>query len=231
MQTKNVLYWFTKPVLLSYTTTMLKMNVQRRAPFPKGARIIAANHPSSSDPFFVAAMLRHQSYILIKDLLFQVPVLGEYLRRSGHIPVEPGKGQQALDTALEYLRAGRTVMIFPEGRLSPLEGGFRKAHSGVARLALESGAPVIPVGIHLSRERLHSVRSTVRGRDEYGHWYLRGPYHITTGSPLYFTGGAQDHAHVHAVADTVMHHIIELTRQSENRMKRQPLSLISEFGT
>ena len=222
---EKMIYLFTKPLLLTYTGTMLKMNVRKQEIFPRGAKIIAANHPSSTDPFFVASMLRQQTFILINDLLFQVPILGEYLRRSGHIPVRVGKGQEAIDAALERLKAGCTVMIFPEGHLSPAGGGFLQARTGVARLALLSGAPVIPVGIHLLRERLHTIRSTVRGRPEYGRWYLRGPYQITVGSPLRFSGSIEDRPHVRSVADAVMHHIIELAHESENRLDAGPGAL------
>ena len=221
----KALYWASKPVVTTYTGTMLKMDIERKGQLPKGAKIIAANHPSTTDPFFVAALLRHQAFILINDILFQVPVLGEYLRRSGHISVKPGCGQEALDAALAYLKDGQTVMIFPEGIISPLTGGFHPARTGVARLALASGAPVIPVGIHLLRERLHSIRSVVRGKEEYGHWYLRGPYNVTVGNPVYYKGDVEDRAHVRSVADNVMHHIIEMVRESENRYHQAPGAL------
>ncbi len=229
MIAEKALYWASKPVVRTYTGTMLKMDIQRKGELPAGAKIIAANHPSTTDPFFVAALIRHQSFILINDILFQVPILGEYLRRSGHISVKPGHGQEALDAALEYLKDGRTVMIFPEGEISPLTGGFHKARTGVARLALASGAPVIPVGIHLLKERIHSIRSVVRGRVEYGHWYLRGPYNVTVGTPLYYQGNVEDHPHVRSVADNVMHHIIELSRESENRFFHTPGMLTGAF--
>jgi 1-acyl-sn-glycerol-3-phosphate acyltransferase len=218
MFSDKVCYWASRPLVSTYTSTMLKMDVHKHAQIQPGAKIIAANHPSSSDPFFVAAMLRHQAFILIKDLLFQVPVLGEYLRRSGHIPVKAGNGEAALEAALEHLKAGHTIMIFPEGLISPLTGGFHKAHTGVARLALLSGAPVVPLGIHLARERIHPIRSTVRGKVEYGYWYVRGPFNITVGQPLHYSGDVGDRSHVRAVADSVMHHIIELARESENRL-------------
>lgn len=222
---KKILYWFSKPLVLSYTGTMLKMSVHKHEQFPAGAKIIAANHPSTTDPFFVAAMLRQQAFILINELLFQVPLLGAYLRRAGHIPVQAGNGQAAIDTALAYLKAGHTIIIFPEGALSPLEGGFHKARTGVARLALASGVPVIPVGIHLLREHAHTIRSTVRGRVDYGRWYLHGPYAITAGCPLRFSGDVEDRPHVRSVAAHIMHHIIELARQSEHRLNPTPGAL------
>ena len=81
-------------------------------------------------------------------------VLGRYLRAAGHIPVITGNGRAAFEEAKRLLGAGQTVTIFPEGSISPLEGGFYPARTGVARLALSTGAPVIPVGIHLDRERI-----------------------------------------------------------------------------
>jgi 1-acyl-sn-glycerol-3-phosphate acyltransferase len=223
----KLLYWASRPVVGAYTDTMLDMDVRRHAEMPAGPKIIAANHPSTTDPFFVACMVRQQSFILINDLLFKVPGLGPYLRRSGHIPVRVGRGQEAVDSAVALLRQGRNVIIFPEGDLSPLEGGFGPARTGIARLALASGAPVIPVGIHLMRERLHSYRSNVRGEIHYGRWYLRGPYNITVGSPLRFQGDPEDRPLVRHVAGTVMHHIIELAHESEMRMHSSPTALPS----
>lgn len=226
------MYFFSRPVVRTYTGTMLKMNVQKLQEFPSGAKIIAANHPSTTDPFFVASMVGQQSFILINEVLFQVPVLGEYLRRSGHIPVCCGSGKAAIDTALERLSEGKTVIIFPEGALSPLGGGFEKPRTGVARLALMSGAPVIPVGIHLRWERVKVIRSVVRGKEEYGRWYISGPYNQTVGAPLYFRGDVNDWDYTRRVADTVMHHIIELARISQNRMDRLPTpmqSLLNPF--
>ncbi len=222
MISEKALYWLSRPVVSTYTGTMLQMDVHKHRELPAGAKIIAANHPSTTDPFFVAAMVKFQSFILINDLLFQVPVLGEYLRRSGHIPVKAGQGKAAIDTALKYLRDGHTVMIFPEGDLSPEDGGFLRSRTGVARLALESGAPVIPVGIHLERERIHTYRSVVRGRVEYGRWYLRGPYHMTVGAPLRFKGDMEDRTLVRTVADYVMNQIIKLARESRQRFDQAP---------
>jgi len=224
MRTQTLLYWISRPLVLGYSRLMLQMDTQARHPLPDGPKIIAANHPSTTDPFFVAGMLRRQSFILIKDVLFQVPVLGRYLRASGHIPVVAGSGQAALDEAVQRLREGHTVVIFPEGILSP-EGGFNPARSGVGRLALASGAPVIPVGIQLDRQYLRTIRSTVRGQVEYGAWYLNGPYHLTSGRPLYFNGDPENRPLVRSVSEQVMRHIIELAHQSELRMKPERIPL------
>lgn len=221
---EKIFYRISRPLVLSYTAAILKMDVQRFDLLPPGPAIIAANHPSTTDPFYVAGMLRRQSFILIKDLLFQVPVLGEYLRRSGHIPVEAGHGEEALTAAADRLRAGHMVIIFPEGVLSPAEGGCAQARTGVARLALMSGAPVVPVGIHLQMDRAHVYQPNVKGQVEMSRWYFRGPYHLTVGRPMRFSGNLEDRPRVRQIADTVMQHIMELARDSERRMNgRQPV--------
>jgi len=228
---EKTLYGVSKPVVQVYTNTMLQMDVHKKSPFPAGAKIIAPNHPSTTDPFYVASMLGYQSFILINNVLFQVPVLGEYLRRSGHIPVIPGKGQQAIDAALEHLAAGHTVMIFPEGLISPLSGGFNKPRTGVARLAIASGAPVFPVGIHLRKDRIRSMKSIVDGKEQIGHWYIRGPYNVTVGKPMRFSGDVEDHSLVNDVAHRVMLKIQRLAYESEQRWYRINRNLPGAFET
>lgn len=222
MLADKLCFMFSKPVLTTYTNTLLNMDVLFHAPLPEGPKIIAANHPATSDPFYVAVMLRQQSFILINNLLFQVPVLGAYLRASGHIPVMAGAGQEAIEAALQRLADGHNIIIFPEGDLSPLEGGFQKARTGVARLALASGAPVIPVGVHLQRERVRLIHSTVRGEVNVGRWYLNGPYHQTVGNPMRFRGDPEDRELVRSVSSRIMNRIIELSHESRSRMISRP---------
>lgn len=205
------------PVIKTYTGTMLNMDVEQKSPFTPGAKIIAPNHPTICDPFIMAAMLRHQSYILITNVMFQVPIVGAYLRRLGHIPVIPGRGQEAMDAALEHLSAGHTIMIFPEGANSPRQGGYMKERTGVARLALASGAPVYPTGIYLQRDRIQTMKSTVSGETKLSYWYWRGPYAITMGNPMHFSGDVNDHAQVRDVAHQIMLRIMKLAAESQQR--------------
>jgi 1-acyl-sn-glycerol-3-phosphate acyltransferase len=214
------LYGMSVPVVRTYAGTLLRTDVVRHVELPQGAKIIAANHPSTGDPFFVASMLHQQSFIMIEELMFQVPILGTYLRRSGHICIMKGNNEEAMESALAHLRAGHTVMIFPEGQICPSEGGFHQAHTGVSRLALASGAPVIPVGVAIQRERVHHIPSVVRGHQEVGHWYLSGPYAMTVGRPLTFSGDANDRALNRTVADQIMRRIIENATESELRINR-----------
>ncbi len=213
-----ILYWLGQSVVSSFALSMLNMDIQRHAPLPPGPKIIAANHPSTTDPFLMLTLTREQMSVLINDVLFHVPLFGTYLRHSGHLSVVEGRGSDVLTRGARLLKRGRTLVVFPEGAISPLQGGFHKPHTGVARLALKSGAPVIPVGIHLRRDRLHLIETQVSGKSEVGTWYIRGPYAITVGRPMYFEGDVENQDLVRTVTDKVMQQIISLAEQSSYRL-------------
>jgi 1-acyl-sn-glycerol-3-phosphate acyltransferase len=195
------------------------MDVVRHAPLPDGPKIISANHPSTTDPFLILTLASEQVSILISETLFKVPLFGRYLRQAGHVPVVPGNGRAAFEKARQLLDAGRTVAVFPEGAISPLDGGFHRPHTGAARLSLITGTPVIPIGIHLQRERMRLIETVVDGKPEVGTWYLRGPYAMTVGNPMRFTGDVEDRAYVRSASERTMQHIAHLAHQSARRIR------------
>ncbi|HWQ47282.1 MAG TPA: lysophospholipid acyltransferase family protein [Longilinea sp.] len=211
------LYWTARTIISLYIQTMLKMNIENQTEIPDGPKIIAANHPSNTDAFYVAGMLPKRSYILITGKAFRIPVAGDCLRSLGHIPAQAGSGQEAVERSVELLRQGETVVIFPEGGKSPFKG-FQKPKTGVARIALASGAPVIPMGIHIRTDPPLRYGIPRDCKEKHGGWYLRGPYNITIGKPLTFHGDPEDRTLVRNVANIVMHTIMELAYQSKQRM-------------
>jgi 1-acyl-sn-glycerol-3-phosphate acyltransferase len=202
-----------------YAGTLLKMDVQWHAPLPAGAKIIAANHPTTTDPFLLMGLAPEPISILITEMCFQVPVLGQFLRQAGHISVMEGEGRAAFDEAVKLLKAGHTVGIFPEGALSPLAGGVCPPHTGAVRLALSTGAPIIPVGICLQREHIRFRETTVGGKTEIARFYLHGPYAVTIGEPMRFEGNVEDRAFVRSVSQCMMQRISLLSRESAQRIR------------
>lgn len=201
-----------------YLRRALELDVQLQAALPAGPAIIAANHPSTLDPLALIGLPAAEPSVLISESVFRVPLVGRYLRAAGHIPVLAGAGPAALRAAEAALAAGRSVAIFPEGAISPLDGRFHRPRSGLARLALSSGAPVVPVGIALERERLRLTELRIGATREVATWYLRGPYALSVGAPLRFTGDPQDRALVAAVSAAVMGQIVQLAGQSAYRL-------------
>lgn len=116
-----------------------------------GGCVLAANHISHLDPFTLAHFVYDQGRIvrfLAKAEVFAIPLLGRVARNAGQIPVHrltPGAASSSV-AATDAVRAGKCVVIYPEGTLTrqpdlwPMTG-----RTGAARVALASGAPVIPV--------------------------------------------------------------------------------------
>jgi len=201
-----------------YVRHILKANIARETELPKGAKILAVNHPSTNDPAFITALLKEQSSVLIKETLFKVPVFGRSLRLAGHVPVIKNNGRAALEEAVQLLKKGRTVIIFPEGEISP-EHGQLKAHSGMARLALITGAPVVPVGISLDYRHLRIIPTRVEGKDEPSAWYLHGPYAMTIGEAQVFSGDVEDRELVRQVTEQIMQRVQSLQKKGWQRIE------------
>lgn len=153
----------TPPALLVYRCRASGIaNVPERGPL-----ILAPNHFSNFDHFFAGLHLRRRIRFMSKSQLFAAnPVVDYLFRVSGHFPVRRGhEDEEAFETARSILRRGGCVGIYAEGGRSR-SGALGEPRRGVGRLALESGAPVVPVAIHGSAgvrewKRLRFPRVTV----------------------------------------------------------------------
>jgi len=136
----------TTPVsLLIYRTRAIEVdNVPASGPV-----ILAANHFSNLDHFLAGAWLRRKIRFLAKSQMFgKNPVLDTIYTHGGVFPVRRGHGdEEAFETMHAILRRGGCLMIYCEGGRSR-SGELGKARPGVGRVALETGAPVVPVAIH-----------------------------------------------------------------------------------
>ncbi len=207
-----------------YARLAIRLDLELQAPLAPGAKIIAANHPTTTDPFLMMGLTGEPIYILITDMCFQMPLLGGFLRGAGHIPVVAGSGRAAFDAAVGLLQQGKSVGIFPEGALSPIGGGLCPPHTGVARLALATGAPVLPAGIALQWD--HVTYREARGGDtvDTARLYVGGPYAVTIGRPLHLAGDGDDRVLVQRSAQGVMDAIASLARASALRLPDGRLS-------
>jgi len=204
----------------AYASLLLKLDAVWRQPLPAGPKIFVANHPSATDPFLIHLVSKQPMSVLISANAFLAPILGPYLRRIEQVPVTPGEGAQAMEHARRLLLAGRSVGIFPEGDFSPQEGGMREPRTGAARLALATGAAVVPVGIYIKREWSYRIVSGVSGKRTVGYWYLHGPYTVTVGEPMQFRGDEEDRQRVREVSASIMENIGMLAAESESRWRK-----------
>ena len=214
----EILYKVGCNIILGYARLMLKMDVAWHSALPSGPVLYAANHPSTTDPVIIHLISKKPMSIMINAKVFTIPGLGPYMRKMGHICVTPGQGEKVLEQARQTLQKGRSVTIFPEGLISPAGGNFNPPRSGVARLALSSGVPVVPVGIYLAEKGCHRIPATFDGEPDVVTWYLRGPYAITIGKPTQYSGDANDKDLVHKVSETIMQSIRSLALDSQRRV-------------
>lgn len=113
-----------------------------------GPAIIAANHPTYLDAAFLMVELSRPVRFMAWERPLAVPVLGRLLRAYGVIPVDMAKpGKASFEAAVKVLRSGSLFGIFPEGGRTKTRRGMNPFKSGVARLALITGAPIVPATI------------------------------------------------------------------------------------
>jgi len=152
----------TLPTLLLYRVRAIGVeNVPR-----EGALVLAPNHFSQMDHFFAGLYLRRKIRFMAKSQMFGPPVLTYVYKHGGVFPVRRGQhDEEAFKTAYELLDQGEMLLVYAEGgRSRSRELG--KPKSGIGRIALESGAPIVPVAIHGSArvrgwKRLHFPKVTV----------------------------------------------------------------------
>jgi 1-acyl-sn-glycerol-3-phosphate acyltransferase len=174
----------------------------------EGGAIIASNHVSFLDGLLLSLVVPHRRVMyLTKVKYIDRPLLRWFLTGAGVIPVatdDLGAVRNAVTAAVEAVHSGRLVGIFPEGTRSP-DGRLHRGKTGVARVALESGAPVIPAGI------IGTDRAFPRGAR------LPRPHavQIVFGPPIRFAtdGEAKDPALNRALTDQVMAAIRGLSGQ------------------
>jgi 1-acyl-sn-glycerol-3-phosphate acyltransferase len=151
-------YW---PVRLSFQPAFhlgLAMRRLHRDRVPaSGPIIFASNHRSFLDPFLIACLVRRPVYFVAKRELFGHPLVAWILGSLGAFPVDRGANDaEAMETARAILARGDCVVIFPEGtRVRP--GPIGTPRRGVGRLALQSGAPVVPVAVIGTEDVRHGV--------------------------------------------------------------------------
>ena len=201
-----------------YVRRLMRSDITWEAEPPKGAKIIAANHPTTTDPFLAMSWPFEPVYILITESAFKVPGVGQFLRLAGHIPVYADRGREAFDAAVDLLRGGHTVGIFPEGALSEEGGQMVTGRTGAVRLATTARVPIVPVGIALDWHFVNRREIQEFGLQEKMRWFWLGAYEATVGRPLVFEHDPDDREEVRQSTDILMAAIDGLVEHSARRL-------------
>lgn len=212
-----MLYWFLKLVVVGPLVRLLFrpwMEGAENIP-ERGPAVLVSNHISAGDTFILPAMIRRRLTFPAKQELFEGTGLrgrfvAAFMRGIGQLPMNRAGGRasaRSMDGVLGVLDAGDLLGIYPEGTRSP-DGRLYKGKTGVARLVLEAGVPVIPIGM-INTQAVPSAIPKVKT--------IRRPG-IRIGRPLDFSayaGAAGNNRDVlRYVTDEIMYAVMQLTGQT-----------------
>jgi len=205
-----VAYWLVKAVVSPVLRFFFRVRVEGLEHIPAdSAAILASNHVSFSDSIFLPMVLRRRVTFVAKAEYFDDPKTAWFFRAVGQIPIRREGGSAsagALMAATEVLQSGGLFGIYPEGTRSP-DGRLYKGHTGVARLALSCGAPILPVAMIGTREAQPIGQVMPR---------LFMPITVSIGKPMRFDrleGRADDPKALRQITDEVMFELRALSGQ------------------
>ncbi|MDP5184549.1 lysophospholipid acyltransferase family protein [Blastococcus sp. BMG 814] len=205
-------YWFLKFVAIGPPArAVFRPKVEGIEHVPAtGAAILASNHLSAADWIFMPLQLKRRVTFLAKAEYFTGTGVKGFLQRAffsgaGQVPIDRSSAsaaEGAIRTGIRILRDGKLLGIYPEGTRSP-DGRLYRGKIGVARMALETGAPVVPVAMVYSTRRLPFGRKLTQVR-------------VRVGKPLDFSryeGLAGDRFVERSITDEIMYEIMTLSDQ------------------
>jgi 1-acyl-sn-glycerol-3-phosphate acyltransferase len=211
MSMNNLPYGTLRAFLTPFLMILFRPKVKGLRNVPAtGPLIIASNHLSFSDSIFMPLVVPRKVTFLAKSEYFTSPGPKGLLKKLtfialGQVPVDRSGGRRseaAIITGLQVLSEGKCLGIYPEGTRSP-DGRLYKGRTGIARLAIESGAPIIPVAM-FNTEKIQPTGQVIPNIQRVG---------MTFGEPMYFDGDSTDLAYLRVVTDQIMNRIQELSGQ------------------
>lgn len=207
----NLPYGILRAFLTPFLMVLFRPKVKGLRNVPvNGPLIVASNHLSFSDSIFMPLVVPRKVTFLAKSEYFTSPGPKGLLKKLtfialGQVPVDRSGGRRseaALITGLKLLAEGKCLGIYPEGTRSP-DGRLYKGRTGIARLAIESGAQIVPVAM-FNTEKIQPTGTVVPK-------VMR--VEMVFGEPMTFTGDSSDLQYLREVTDQIMNRIQELSGQ------------------
>ena len=211
MSMNNLPYGTLRAFLTPFLMILFRPKVKGLRNVPgSGPLIIASNHLSFSDSIFMPLVVPRKVTFLAKSEYFTSPGPKGLLKKLtfialGQVPVDRSGGRRseaALITGLQVLAEGKCLGIYPEGTRSP-DGRLYRGRTGIARLAIESGAPVIPVAM-FNTEKIQPTGTVIPK-------VMR--VEMIFGEAMYFEGDSSDLNYLREVTDQIMKKIQEMSGQ------------------
>jgi 1-acyl-sn-glycerol-3-phosphate acyltransferase len=138
-----------RPVVGGVSRVLWKIEFRGVENIPKnGGLIVAANHQTYLDPFWISLQIKRPTRYLAWSAAFRWPIVGQALTLFGAWPLAlEGSDPAPIRRSLQWLRSGGAIVIFPEGGRATSEGELERFKAGAVRLSLEANVPILPVTI------------------------------------------------------------------------------------
>ncbi|HET7010322.1 MAG TPA: lysophospholipid acyltransferase family protein [Anaerolineales bacterium] len=210
-------YWLLRLIMGTYGALMVRrIRWVDGVRLDKGPHILVSNHGNVTDGFLLIAHHPGRLHALIQAESFSLPIMGSVFRHSGQIPVAEGQGLTAIDMARTFLAQGDSVLIYPEGKLNHGQGMLR-GKVGAARLAFETGEPILPVGAYVEPRWSKAIRGHFYDRPTFGHWQMGGTCYFAVGEAWQPFAPEKDKVDLHElrlVTDEMMRRIQSLVERA-----------------
>ena len=219
-----MIYQALKSFLIPILTVLFRPKVTGLRNVPQsGPVIVASNHLSFSDSIFMPLVVPRKVTFLAKSEYFTSPGIKGFIKKItfialGQVPVDRSGGRRseaALLTGLELLAEGACIGIYPEVTRSP-DGKLYKGRTGIARLAIESGAAVVPVAMFNTAEIQPTGQVVPKVQR----------VEMIFGEPLYYKGDTSDLKLLREITDEIMEKIQEISNQEYVDMYASEAKLI-----
>jgi 1-acyl-sn-glycerol-3-phosphate acyltransferase len=178
-------FWYriSKQIVGTYLAAFIKrIHVIGEENLRPGPKIIMPNHRNLSDCFTLPFVIKEKLHFIIQSDAFDIPILRFLLTKAGQIPLAKERGRQALTRALSILSAGKSIVVFPEGKLNHGET-LHRGRLGAALLAKQSGAPILPVGFFVPPENVRMLTARIQDRISRACFQIRGACYLNIGKP------------------------------------------------
>jgi len=220
-------YKFVRGVLGIYVHALIrKIQIYGEELIPAGPKIIVANHANLTDCFVLPNIFTEKLHFLVQADLFEIPVIGKLLELADQIPTKKGNGREALRTALAWLDRGNSVVVFPEGRMNN-GGQLYQAGVGAAMLAIQSNAPVVPMGFFVPDQFTRMIKSKYQDRPAYGSFQFGGTCYVQVGKPWHisrYNKIENSRTNLHEATNQMMGYIADLIDMAREFAGFPPLS-------
>lgn len=219
-----MIYQALKSFLIPILTLLFRPKVTGLRNVPQsGPVIIASNHLSFSDSIFMPLVVPRKVTFLAKSEYFTSPGIKGFIKKItfialGQVPVDRSGGRRseaALLTGLDLLAGGACIGIYPEGTRSP-DGKLYKGRTGIARMAIESGAAIVPVAMFNTAEIQPTGQVVPKVQR----------VEMIFGEPLYYTGDTSDLKVLRQITDEIMEKLQQLSGQEYVDMYASEAKLI-----